>query len=468
VSRIRPVANGTSTDHPVPGLPFINDGRLPLDNPDAIERTGRNQGEGLWGRADRTSDGGWVAFTTEPKNPSFAWAVFHHPPYGRTVLLIRDRDQSDLHHDWLHGREGFLNRHGGYWWNGERWHRPGQVWDWAFERNDPRPVDNPTTITAADLLDSTSNPDSASILKITSFTASDQPVPNWKNHLALWAQLRASQAGVLPLDACIVDLHAPELDSLIDKAGLAKIAAISIDDLPDPKYGGRNELPEPQDESGGSMRWSVPVAQDWSENYRRNNGPEALLSSTTVYDTAQPTGLVADHNRLRRVFHETLTEQRHSGGKQLAPYMKGDLAQSAADDLAWDAAAALMYGSNQGLVPHGPVRDVLVEAILGRLAEDVVERDRGEGESLEDITLSDLSAGSVKLLTWYLQHRPGDSANLLGAICLKARVRLGLPPAKVGSLLRRSFHLDSGLDGTTIDTLLDMALPPSAYGYRKR
>ncbi|MEU6541496.1 hypothetical protein [Streptomyces sp. NPDC047000] len=38
--RIRPVANGTSTDHPVPGLPFINDGRLPLDNPDAIERTG--------------------------------------------------------------------------------------------------------------------------------------------------------------------------------------------------------------------------------------------------------------------------------------------------------------------------------------------------------------------------------------------------------------------------------------------
>ncbi|MGW0827124.1 hypothetical protein [Streptomyces sp. NPDC002845] len=85
--RLRPVANGISTDHPVPGLPFINDGRLPLDNPDAIERTGRNQGADLWGRTDRTSDGGWVAFTTEPKNPSFAWAVFHHPPHGRTVLL---------------------------------------------------------------------------------------------------------------------------------------------------------------------------------------------------------------------------------------------------------------------------------------------------------------------------------------------------------------------------------------------
>ncbi|MDO0938995.1 hypothetical protein QQY66_47505 [Streptomyces sp. DG2A-72] len=75
VYRLRPVANSTSTDHPIPGLPFINDGRLPLDKPDAIERTGRNQGERLWGRTDRAGDGGWVAFTTEPKNPSFAWAV---------------------------------------------------------------------------------------------------------------------------------------------------------------------------------------------------------------------------------------------------------------------------------------------------------------------------------------------------------------------------------------------------------
>ncbi|WP_406841892.1 hypothetical protein ACICHK_43685 (plasmid) [Streptomyces sp. AHU1] len=30
VSMIQPVANGLRTDHPVPGLPFINDERLPL------------------------------------------------------------------------------------------------------------------------------------------------------------------------------------------------------------------------------------------------------------------------------------------------------------------------------------------------------------------------------------------------------------------------------------------------------
>ncbi|MFG2895002.1 hypothetical protein [Streptomyces sp. NPDC048248] len=460
------MANGISTDHPIPGLPFINDGRLPLDSPDAIERTGRNQGAGLWGRTDRTTGGGWVAFTTEPKNPSFAWAVYHHPPYGRTVLLIHDRYQGDLHHQWKYGRSGFLHRRGGYWWNGKRWHRPSQVSDTAFEGYDPRPVDNPTTITAAHLLDSAGSPENASIMKIASFTA-QEPVTNWKDHLALWAELRAADPGRLPLDACIVDFHAPELEreALVDMAGLAKIAAIGVDDLPDPKYG-RNSLPEPQLEAAGSMWWSVPVAQDWAENHLRDNGPEALLSATTVYDTVQPTGLVDDHNRLRGVFHEALTESRHSGGKKQPAFMKGDLAQSAADSLAWDAAASLMYGHDQGLIPHGPLRDVLVESIVGRLAEDVEQR-VSEGKGVEDIMLSDMPTSAVKLLTWYIQRRPRETANLLGEVCLTARVRLGLQPAVVGGLFRRSFSLDSGLDGKTIDSLLDMALPPSARGYRK-
>jgi len=463
--RLRPVANGISTDHPVPGLPFINDGRLPLDNPDAIERTGRNQGEGLWGRTDRTGDGGWVAFTTEPKNSTFAWAVFHHPPHGRTVLLIRDDDQSDLHNEWLYGRSGFLHRHSGYWWNGERWHRPGQVWDAAYECYDARPVDDATTITAADLLDSASSPQNAHIAKIASFTTQD-PVPNWKDHLALWARQRASQPGRLPLDACVVDLRAPELETgnLVDRAGLARIAGIGLDDLPDPKYG-RHELPEPQhEEPDGCMRWSAPVARDWAEHYRRGNGPAALLSATTVYDTAQPVGLVADHNRLRRVFHDTLTEQHRAGAKKQGAYMKGGPAQEAADELAWDAAAALMYGSSQGLVPHGPLRDVLIDSILGRLAEDIGRR---RDESRSESMLSDMPTSAVKLLTWYIRHRPRETAGILGDICLRARVRLDLPPVEVGRLFRRSFTLDSGLDGTTIDALLDMALPPSAQGYRK-
>ncbi|MEU3658134.1 hypothetical protein AB0E67_36520 [Streptomyces sp. NPDC032161] len=138
--QIHPVANGLRTDHPVPGLPFISDERLPLHNPDAIERTGRNQGTGLWGRMAPLAGGGWVAFSTEPKNRTYAWAVRYHPEHGHTVLLIRDKDLSGLHNAWKHGEGGFLFRYGGYWWNGTAWHRPSQVWDRAFEQFDARPV----------------------------------------------------------------------------------------------------------------------------------------------------------------------------------------------------------------------------------------------------------------------------------------------------------------------------------------
>ncbi|MCX4581330.1 hypothetical protein OHB41_51220 [Streptomyces sp. NBC_01571] len=203
MSRIRPVANGTRTDHPTPGLPFVNDGRLPLDNPDAIERTGRNQGEGLWGRTDETRNGGWVAFTTEPKNRAFAWAVYYHPVHGRTVLLIHDRDLGSLHHAWMHEPTGILYRHGGYWWDGERWNRPAQVWDAAYEHYDVRPVARQVTITAADLLRAPCSARRASVAKIASFTVPDGPVDNWQDHLALWAELRSSQEAVRSLDACV-------------------------------------------------------------------------------------------------------------------------------------------------------------------------------------------------------------------------------------------------------------------------
>jgi hypothetical protein len=49
----RPVANGLRTDHPVPGLPFVDDAHLPLQDPQAIEAIGRRPEEGTWGRTDR-------------------------------------------------------------------------------------------------------------------------------------------------------------------------------------------------------------------------------------------------------------------------------------------------------------------------------------------------------------------------------------------------------------------------------
>ncbi|MEU4359303.1 hypothetical protein [Streptomyces virginiae] len=99
--------------------------------------------------------------------------------------------------------------------------------------------------------------------------------------------------------------------------------------------------------------------------------------------------------------------------------------------------------------------------MLGGLADDV-ERARkwGKGEP----SLGDIRTDVVKLLDWYIERKPGHAAGLFGEILLIARTRLDLQ--KLASLIRRSFHLDSAMDGDTIDALLGMALPPSAKSHR--
>lgn len=461
LSVIHPVANGLRTDHPVPGLPFINDERLPLDNPDAIERTGRNQGEGLWGRTDPLSDGGWVAFTTEPKNPAYAWAVHHHPEHGRTVLLIHDGDMSDLHHEWLYGNSGFLYRHGGYWWDGTAWHQPGQVVDRAFERYDARPVHDALTVTAADLLAHPGAPDAAEIAKIADFAAVAAPLANWRDHLALWAQQRQQLSNARPLDQCVVDLRAPELEpaSLVDRAGLAKIAQLAPDDLPHPKHG-RRDLPPPQAGTAERPLWSEPVASDWAEQYRSTHGPATLLAGTTSFGTTQPRGLVSDHNQLTEIIRHSLEDQEAKSAKRRST--RKDEPHDGAATLAWWPAVALT-DSPRSLFPISALRTTLIEAVLGGLADDV-ERARKWGKDAP--SLRDIRTDVVKLLDWYIERKPGHTAGLFGEILLIARTRLDLPPQKVASLLRRSLHLDSAMDGDTIDALLEMALPPSARSPR--
>ncbi len=441
MSWIRPVANGLRTDHPVPGLPFINDERLPLDNPDAIERTGRNQSEGLWGRTDSLRGGGWVAFTTEPKNRAYAWAVHQHPTYGRTVLLICDRDLSSLHHDWMFGRNGFLYRHGGYWWDGVAWHRPGQVVDRAYEGYDARAVEDAVTVTAADLLDRPGEPGNARIMKIADFTAPEEPLPHWRDHLALWAASR--RPGSLPLDRCVIDLRAPELEParLVDRTGLAQIAGLALEDLPHPKYG-RRSLPVPQIETAEGPRWSRPVARDWAEEHHRAHGPQALLSGTTVFGSEQPLGLVADHNRLTKIICDSLEDADSPGRKGGLRRGKATREESAAQ-LAWWPAVALSDGTD-GLIPVAALRTTLVEAVIAGLAEDV---DRAGKGNRAGVSLGDIRTDVVKLLDWYILRGPGRTPVLFGEICLLARLRLGLEPRDVGDLLRRSLHLDSELDG---------------------
>jgi hypothetical protein len=259
------------------------------------------------------------------------------------------------------------------------------------------------------------------------------------------------------LKECVVDLHAPVLaaDRLVGLAGLAKIAAVAEEDLPDLRYEA-DKLPEPQAEADGAPWWSMPIARDWAENFRQKNGPGKLLAATTSYDTVQPVGLVDAHNRLRKVCHDDLTEQPR--GKRRKPYLKGDDAREVADELAWTAAATLMYGQDQGLIPGGALRTVPIHAVLGHLADDV---DQHSGPK-DERRLADLPADTVRMLVWYFQHRPEAAAGIFGEICLDARLRFGFTPVQVGKMLQVSFHLDSGLDGSTVRQLMDMALPPSA------
>jgi hypothetical protein len=418
---IQPVANGLRTDHPVPGLPFINDERLLLDNPDAIERTGRNQGEGLWGRTDRLRGGGWVAFTTEMKNRDYAWAVHQHPEHGRTVLLIRDRDMSSLHHDWMYGGNGFLYRHGGYWWDGACWHRPQQIMDRAYERYVARAVADAVTVTAIDVLARPATVHTARVAKIADFTPSEGPLPHWREHLALWASHR--EPGSLPLDQCAVDLRAPELDParFVDRVGLAQIAELEMEDLPHPKYG-RKDLPPPQAETAEGPRWSRPVAQDWAEQYRRTHGPGKLLSATTTFGTDQPQGLVDDHNRLTKIIADSLQDTEGSKKNRLFTRGSSTNHEEQAAHLAWWPAVA-MNDDTDGFIPLTSVRTTIVEAVLGGLA-----RDAEHADAPKNVLLGDIVRDVVHLIDWYILREPQLAPALFGEICLDARMRFGFAP----------------------------------------
>jgi hypothetical protein len=211
LSHVLPLANGLRTDHPVPGLPFIDDSHLPLDKgPEAIEAVGRHKATGMWGRWDRNrTGGGWRAFTTDPLDHTLGWSVRYHPEHGRTVLLLSDVATPSLHTQW--DGEQLLFRAGGYWWDGTTWHRPGQVFDPVAGEYERRKARMAVTVAAADLLDGHADPTAAQIGTVTAFDPAAARPDNWPDHLALWARHHQERDGALPLEQCVVDVSSPEL-----------------------------------------------------------------------------------------------------------------------------------------------------------------------------------------------------------------------------------------------------------------
>lgn len=280
-----PVANGIRTDHPVPNLPFIDDSHLPIHDGQAIEAHGRHDYNAGWGRYDddQRDERRWCAFTSDQFNLNFSWLVRQDPGYGRTVLLYTDGAETIMHE--VSPREGdpLVHRAGGYWWDGKTWHRPAVVYDRSTDQAVVVPVPDAASITAADYLTThPGNPDKGRLADITTFTPGAVGENQWAHDLAYWAACRLVDG--LPLEQCIVDVSAPELDrdALVSKSGAAREIGLSrteINEAMTADGSGRAErFPFPQWHTlnTGSPRWSKPVLREWMWERQRAH-PEPVV-----------------------------------------------------------------------------------------------------------------------------------------------------------------------------------------------
>lgn len=451
---ILPLANGLRTDHPVPGLPFVDDSHIPLDDPDphAIEAVGRNVGEGMWGRYDRNrASGGWRAFTTDPIRHDLAWAVRFHPDHGRSVLLVRDGDASPLHMQWRF--EELLFRAGGYWWDGQTWYRPAQVWDPASEHWDKRPVRGAISISAEDLLDDNNDPRGGRLLKVANFDA-DAPAPDvWGDHLAMWAARRAGsgQARPLPLSRCIVNLSAPELagDQLIGLPELAELGGVAAATLRAYISRGEGDVPWPQATVSGRNAWAKPVGRDWAEQRSRSgDNIAATLRAEGLGDL--PVGQASVRDRFANIFFSYLWERPEGRKRWALRHRNEDAVRQVSEELGWSVAANL-----DDIVPPAALATTIEYALLAEFAEGL----KGEKDPAE-VALFGFTPDIGKMLDWFIRHYPQHAAHMIGELVGQAERNLKIPRDTVAYSLASALGLDGKLDNAARQKFLKLVLPP--------
>lgn len=269
-----PLANGIRTDHPIPGLPFVDDSMLDLTDRASIEVIGRGAVEGQWGRADPLagSDSDWTAFTTIPHRPTLAWSVRHYEDYGTTVTLVADDDAASAHEL---SHEPVLTRAGGYWWDGATWYRPESAHDPVTREVTHSPVPEAKTITVATVLtrDQPQEPKALTPLdEITTDTPAltHEVTAAWvANHLSAWLIHHTDPAD---WDRAVVTVAAPELESshMLTVAAVAQNASLSQDTIR--SYLSRDQMPAPQTRIPAIM-WSAPVITDWRRGVARRHAP---------------------------------------------------------------------------------------------------------------------------------------------------------------------------------------------------
>ncbi|MGW9241299.1 hypothetical protein ACWGRL_21660 [[Kitasatospora] papulosa] len=442
MSHVLPLANGLRTDHPVPGLPFVDDSHLPLDDgPEAIEAVGRNKADGMWGRFDNNrADGGWHAFTTDPMKHSLGWVVRFHPEHGRTVLLMRDGDTSSWHTQWT--QDQLLFRAGGYWFNGTTWYRPGQVWNPVDQDHDRRKARAAVTVTAADMLDGRADPAKAYVGKVATFEADAARPDNWLDHLALWAERRREQAGALELERCVVDVSSPELtgSQLLGAPEMAELGGITASTLRAYISRGNSEVPLPQAVVGGRDQWARAVAEDWAESRQRSYEGVGAAMSAGDRDSLSP-GAAEVRDRFVTDFQHTLFDRPDVRKRWVLRQRNKESVAEIAGELAWSVAVSL-----ERIIPTEHLGRTVRAAVLydwqdslDMFAGDEDDRAAGKWWHLN------LTPSVAKMLDWYVRHFPGEAYGTIGEIQQQAHTKWEVPAADALRSLRSALDLDGEL-----------------------
>jgi hypothetical protein len=462
------VANGLSTNHPIPDLPFVDDSHIPVYDSKAIEAIGRRPGTDMWGREDpvRDSDGGgWIAFTTDPGRHDLAWCVRWHPAHGRSVIVYRDEEISSVH--MAYWGPPLLFRAGGYWWDGTSWYRPAQVWDAAGEEYYRRPVPSSATVTAADLL-SNGKPDPAAA-RVVLVAELDPDVPwsgRWIDHLALWAAQHGS--GDMWLRHAIVTLTAPELtaDQMVGIAEVAEFSGIAASTLRAYIARGEAGVPLPQAVIGGRSAWARPVAEEWAEARRRSpEGVEQAVSARRPGPSV-PVGVVELWSRFTRIFFAQLWE-RPAYRKRWAMRWRTDHAvRDLAEGLGWEVAASL-----NDIIPIDALAKTIEHALLDEFATEQErsrhlreleqERNRGTTPDASEDIMYGITPRIASMLGWLVRHDPAAAGHVISAVTGEAERRMDIPRSLTEYSLKVALELDSGLGNEALDEFLSRVLSPT-------
>lgn len=464
------IANGIRTDHPIPGLPFVDDSHIPVDDPDGIERLGRDTEYGRWGRVDRDqADGEWSAYTTDPKNPELAWVVRYHPQHGRSVTVYTDPDARSVQHDWYRDR-ALLVRAGGYWWDGTRWYRPSQVLSYATETYMQRPARSAVSVTAADMLDRRCDPERGAVGSIMRLTPTGEQVPatTWNHDLALWAQRRdhdltqTPRSGAPALLHCVVTVTAPELaaDTLLGPEEFAEMAGIPAPTLRGYLSRNQADLPAPQVSDGSRRRWSRPVVEDWLE--QRSREPEnvgAVLTddpaskadgeaeTSAETNPGLPGGLRRLWARLTEALFQDLWEPPATRKRWSRQHRNERAVRALATRAGWTAALHL-----DSELPFEELSATLENAILWDMRRDTDPSER----------FADLSPQIGKMLGWFVTYKTDFVPRLFGAIVHEAQTEHGIPYDVIYRSLRLALRMDGGFSDRTeqLNELMKVAMPP--------